>query len=118
MANLSSSVERSDDAVFRALADPTRRAILARLAHGEASVSSLAEPVGLTLGTVSKHVSVLETAHLISREKRGRTTYCRLRPARLRAAAEWLAALERDWMGRLDRLAAVLEAEAPLDRQP
>lgn len=118
MANLSPTVECLDDTVFRALADPTRRAILAHLAQGEASVSALAAPVGRTLGTISKHVSVLESARLVAREKRGRTTYCRLRPARLRAAAEWLAALEHDWAHRLDRLAAVLDVEPSLDPQP
>jgi DNA-binding transcriptional ArsR family regulator len=89
---------------FAALADPTRRAILARLAQGEATVNQLAQPFPITLQAVSKHLKVLERAGLIAR---GRTA--QLRPSRiqgdpLREAADWLAGYRGVWEGRLDRL--------------
>lgn len=109
MRKLSPNQERRSDPLFRALADPSRRRILQRLARGEASVSDLAAPLDLSLGSVSRHVAHLEDAGVVVREKRGRTTYCRLDPVPLRRAAGWLVALEAEWAGRLDRLGDLLD---------
>jgi DNA-binding transcriptional ArsR family regulator len=98
--------ERSLDAVFSALADPTRRAIVARLATGEASVSDLAAPFDMSLVAVTKHLRVLEHAGLLDHRKRGRVRYCRLSPAPLRSADDWLARYRAFWQTRLDSLAA------------
>src|SRR6059058_3153841 len=92
------------DRTFAALADHTRRAILARLADGEASVTELAEPFEMTLPAVSKHLKVLERAGLISRGRRAQWRPCRLEPARLKEASEWLEEYRRLWEQRLDRL--------------
>lgn len=97
------------DAVFSALGDPTRRAILARLAAGEASVGDLAAPCEMSLQAVSKHLGVLEGAGLIRRRKAGRVVRCRLEPAPLADAAEWIAATRAFWERRLDALADFLE---------
>ena len=98
--------ERSLDAVFSALSDPTRRAIVARLATGEASVSDLAAPFDMSLVAVTKHLGVLERAGLLQHRKRGRVRYCRLAPAPLRTADDWLARYRVFWQTRLDSLAA------------
>ena len=90
-----------------ALADPTRRAILARLSQGEASVNELAEPFDMTLAAVSKHIKVLEGAGLVERRPAGRTTICRLTPGPLAGAHEWVAFYERFWNQRLDSLEAL-----------
>jgi DNA-binding transcriptional ArsR family regulator len=102
---------RSDPltAVFSALADPTRRAILARLAEGEAAVGELARPFAMSLPAVSKHLSVLTRAGLISREKDGAWRRCRLEPTALEDAAEWIDATRRFWDASLDRLARHLD---------
>ena len=92
------------DLIFQALSDPTRRAILARLGQGAAAVSALAQPTGLALPTVMRHLSVLEAAGLIVTEKAGRARMCRAEPAALAPAADWLAAQRAQWNGRLDRL--------------
>lgn len=97
------------DGVFAALADPTRRAILARLAEGEASVGDLAAPFAMSLPAVSKHLGVLERAGLLAREKDGRVRRCRLEPAPLRGAADWIGAYRRFWTGRFDALARHLD---------
>jgi DNA-binding transcriptional ArsR family regulator len=104
--------ERSLDAVFSALADPTRRAIVARLADGERSVSDLAEPFDISLPAVTKHLRVLEHAGLLHHRKRGRVRYCRLAPAPLRSADDWLARYRVFWEARLDGLAAHFEHPA------
>lgn len=96
-------------ATFAALADPTRRAILARLAEGEASVGELAAPFAMSLPAVSKHLRVLERAQLIRRRKDAQWRRCALRAETLQAAADWLARYERFWTESLDRLAAHLE---------
>jgi DNA-binding transcriptional ArsR family regulator len=83
--------------VFGALADPTRRAILARLADGEATVNELAEPFAMTLPAVSKHLKVLERAGLISRGRQAQWRPCRLEGDPLRAAAEWIHRYRRFW---------------------
>jgi DNA-binding transcriptional ArsR family regulator len=92
------------DATFAALADPTRRAILARLSSGEATVNELAEPFDMTLPGVSKHLKVLERAGLISRGRVAQARPCRLEAAPLREAADWVEGYRRFWEGSFDRL--------------
>lgn len=99
------------DAVFHALSDSTRRAMLRTLSAGERSVGELAAPFSMSLAGVSKHVKVLEGAGLVRREIRGRTHLCRLDAARLAEAQAWLRYYERFWTGRLDALDALLRAE-------
>jgi DNA-binding transcriptional ArsR family regulator len=89
---------------FAALADPTRRAILARLAGGEASVTELAEPFAMSLPAVSKHLKVLENAGLITRTRAAQWRPCRLEAAPLKQATDWLAEYRRFWEGSFDRL--------------
>jgi len=91
-------------ATFAALADPTRRAILARLALGETSVTELAEPFRMSLPAVSKHLKVLERAGLIARGREAQWRPCRLEPGALRDIDEWLEGYRRLWSDRLDRL--------------
>ena len=93
------------DQTFAALSDATRRAIVARLAEGEASLSALADPFDMSLTAVSKHVRVLSDAGLVAVEKRGRTRHCRLQAAPLKDAAEWLAFYRRFWEDQFDALA-------------
>jgi DNA-binding transcriptional ArsR family regulator len=101
---------RDLDRVFATLADPTRRAILARLAQAESlSISALAEPFAIKLPAVMKHLDVLGDAGLITRSKHGRTVEVRLSAAPLRGATEWLRHYERFWSSALDRLAAHAE---------
>ncbi|MGA0544252.1 ArsR/SmtB family transcription factor [Brevundimonas sp. VNH65] len=92
------------DAVFSALADPTRRAILARLTEGEASVSDLAEPFEMSLPAVSKHLKVLERAGLISRGREAQWRPARLEPMALKGASDWLEHYRRFWDRSFDRL--------------
>jgi DNA-binding transcriptional ArsR family regulator len=89
---------------FAALADPTRRAILARLAEGEATVNELAEPFPISVQAVSKHLKVLERAGLIERRRSAQLRPARLRGDRLEDAVGWLEAYRRFWQGRFDRL--------------
>lgn len=89
---------------FAALADPTRRAILARLAEGEASVTDLAEPFEMSLPAVSKHLKVLERAGLIARGKEAQWRPCRLKPAAMKEAADWIEHYRKFWTESLDRL--------------
>jgi DNA-binding transcriptional ArsR family regulator len=98
------------DSVFSALADPTRRAILTRLASGEATVSELAEPFSMTLPAVSKHVKVLERAGLIERGREAQRRPCRLCPDPLREALGWLAGHSEFWEDSFDRLSEHLTA--------
>src|SRR3977135_3981435 len=97
------------DHAFGALSDPTRRAILVRLARGDATVGELAKPFDMSLPAVSRHLKVLEEAALISNERHGKHRRCRLKPEALAAAAEWLDFSERFWRGSLDRLNAHLK---------
>ena len=98
------------DAVFGALADTTRRAIVARLAAGgELSVSALAEPFSVSMPAILKHLGVLDRVGLVHREKRGRTVYCRLEPHTLEDASRWLDETSRFWEASLDRLEDFLE---------
>ncbi|WP_026607401.1 ArsR/SmtB family transcription factor [Methylocapsa acidiphila] len=96
-------------AAFSALADPTRRAILARLAKGEASVGELAAPFSISQPAISKHLKVLEQAGLISRGRMAQSRPCRLEAARLRDLAGWLETYRRFWEGSFDRLDAYLQ---------
>ncbi len=105
-------VERNStslDRVFHALSDPTRRAILQRLATRPRTVGELSEPFNMSLNAVSKHLKALERAGLISREVRGRRHHCQLNPEALANAYEWLAFYERFWNERLDALADLVE---------
>jgi DNA-binding transcriptional ArsR family regulator len=95
-------------ATFSALADPTRRAILARLAVGEASVNELVEPFSLSQPAISKHLKVLERAGLITRGRRAQWRPCMLEAAALKDVADWLEPYRRLWEARLDRLEAHL----------
>ena len=94
---------------LNALADPTRRAILARLSLGEATVNELAEPFAMSLPAVSKHLKVLERARLISRSREKQWRPCRLEPEPLKAVDAWIGAYRKMWEDRLDRLDAYLE---------
>ena len=96
------------DHTFMALADPTRRAILARLAEGEASVNELAKPFAMSLPAVSKHLKVLERAGLISRSRAAQYRPCRLEPEPLKAASDWIERYRQMWEERFDRLDAYL----------
>jgi DNA-binding transcriptional ArsR family regulator len=89
---------------FGALADPTRRAILARLTKGEASVTELAKPFDMTLPAISKHLKVLENAGLITRSRDAQWRPCRLRAQRLEEAADWVGRYREFWEHSLDRL--------------
>jgi DNA-binding transcriptional ArsR family regulator len=98
------------DRTFAALADPTRRALLARLRQTDGlSVSALAEPFAMSLPAVMKHLDVLSDAGLVTRAKSGRTVSCRLRAEPMHEANEWLNRYQRFWSDRLDQLAAFLE---------
>lgn len=92
------------DATFAALADPTRRAILARLAEGEASVNELARPFAMSQPAVSKHLKVLERAGLITRGRQAQRRPCRLRPEALAEANSWLERYRQFWEGNFRRL--------------
>ena len=103
---LNHMVEYDLNQVFQALSYPTRRAIIDRLAKGEATVSHLSRPFSLALAAVSKHLGVLERAGLVTREARGRERVCRINPAALEDAWGWLSFHERFWTDRLDALEA------------
>lgn len=99
------------DAVFQALADPTRRAMLRELADGPHTVGELAAPFAISLAGASKHIQVLQRAGLIQREVQGRVHTCRLDPGPLHEGVEWMRHYERFWTQRLDSLEALLRAE-------
>ena len=105
------------DATFGALSDATRRAILARLAGGDSSVSELAEPFRMSLPAVSKHLRVLEQARLLRREKNGRVHRCRLLPAPLKSAQAWIAFYRQFWNQQLDTLENFLVPLPPTDKK-
>ena len=102
-------IPESLDATFAALADPTRRAILARLAAGEASVTELAAPFEMSQPAISKHLKVLERAGLISRGRDAQRRPCRLVAQPLAVATEWLEGYRRFWEGSFQRLDALLD---------
>jgi DNA-binding transcriptional ArsR family regulator len=97
------------DLAFHALSDPTRRAVVSRLAEGEAPVSALAEPFDMALPSFAQHLKVLEGCGLIASEKRGRSRWCRLVQARFAEAADWMEAERRRGAERLDRLELYLD---------
>lgn len=97
------------DSTFSALSDPTRRAILERLGRNSATISELAEPTGMSLTGLKKHVRILEEAELVSTEKRGRARHCRLGPKRLEDASQWIEDYRRGWEERFDRLEEIVE---------
>ncbi|QEN91311.1 helix-turn-helix transcriptional regulator [Labrys sp. KNU-23] len=100
------------DAVFHALADPTRRAMLRSLAAEPRKVGELAHPFAISLAAASKHIKVLEKAGLVERSVEGRTHTCRLNPRPLHAGLEWMRFYEKLWNQRLDTLDALLIADA------
>ena len=105
--------------IFAALADPTRRALLARLEGEDAlSISALAQPFDVSLPAVMKHLNVLSDAGLVTREKTGRTVSIRLQAEPMSHAMEWLSRYEHFWAERLDRLAAFVEATPDADPDP
>ena len=105
-------VEQRLDATFHALADPTRRGMLASLALGVRSIGELGEPYRMTFAGASKHVKVLEGAGLIERRKAGRRQICSLKAAPLAEAEQWLRQWEQFWTVRLDRLQALVEGNS------
>jgi DNA-binding transcriptional ArsR family regulator len=105
------------DATFAALADPTRRAILARLAAGDASVAELARPFAMSQPAVSKHLRVLERAGLVSRRRQAQRRPRRLEPRPLAEATRWLERYRRYWEGNFQRLDAVLDELKTIDRK-
>lgn len=107
--NLMVQYQPTLDRTFSALSDPTRRDVLERLGRGPATVGELAEPYGMTLTGMKKHVRVLEEAGLVSTEKAGRARECRLGPGRLEDATRWIEEYRRDWERRLDRLEGHIE---------
>lgn len=106
------------DAVFAALADPTRRAILARLAEGDASVNELAEPFALSQPAISKHLKVLENAGLLSRSRDAQRRPRRLEAKPLAEAAEWMERYRAFWEGRYQRLDSLLETLVAAEKKP
>lgn len=109
MPNHTPSETHSLDRGFHALADATRRAVIARLSRGEASVAELAAPHDMALPSFLQHVRVLEAAGLIRTEKKGRVRTCRLEAERLAALEQWITQYEAAWRGRLDRLGDFLD---------
>jgi DNA-binding transcriptional ArsR family regulator len=104
------------DRTFSALADPTRRDILDRLALGPASISELAAPIGMSLPGVLKHVRLLEEANLVRTEKRGRSRECSLGPGRMEDAVDWIERYRTQWEQRLDRLGEIVERRKGAER--
>jgi len=105
------------DRTFHALADPARRAMVLRLASGEASVSELAVPLDMSLPAVVQHLAVLSDAGLVTSTKVGRVRTCRLEPQALAAAERWIADRRALWSGRLDTLGRYLEETKPNGRK-
>lgn len=104
-------VDERLSATFAALSDPTRRGMLAALMHGEKSVGELAAPCRMSFAGAAKHAAVLARAGLIERRKVGRQYLCRLKPARLKEASDWLQKWQRFWNARLDALEAALKED-------
>ena len=105
MTNNSAALDR----VFHALADPTRRAIVARLCRGPASVSELAKPLSMALPTVLQHLQVLEASRLIRSEKAGRVRTCHLEPIAFASIEHWIGRRRSVWEARLDRMEAYIK---------
>jgi DNA-binding transcriptional ArsR family regulator len=109
---------QSLDATFAALSDPTRRAIVARLARGGAAAGELAQPFAMSLPGFMKHVAILERAGLVAREKQGRVVHCTLRPQALKPATDWLDRYRKFWDERLDALERFLDQPETPTWQP
>jgi DNA-binding transcriptional ArsR family regulator len=103
--------------VFAALADPTRRAIIARLAAGEATVLEIAKPFEITQPSVSKHLKVLERVGLISRSRSAQMRPCRLNPAPLQEVARWVGSYRKLWEESFDRLETLLQSPPPQQKR-
>jgi DNA-binding transcriptional ArsR family regulator len=110
-------VDNRLDTVFHALADPTRRGMLASLALGEKSIGELAEPYKMSLAGASKHVKVLEDAGLLARRRVGRTHLITLEARPLEEAERWLRQWEKFWTVRLDRLEAIIERDKDKEKK-
>lgn len=106
------------DLVFQALADPTRRVMVERLARGPASVSELARPFAMSLPAVVQHLKLLEASGLVRSEKAGRVRTCRIEPAVLQQVEDWIAGRRASWEHRLDRLAGHLGEHEPEGERP
>lgn len=106
------------DRVFHALADPSRRLIVERLARGPASVSELARPLTMSLPGVLQHLQVLEACSLVASEKAGRVRTCRIEPGTLRQVEQWVTHQRTTWEQRLDRLGDYLAQDQPEGNQP
>ena len=113
-----SVMQTTQDQTWTALADPTRRAILQRLAQGDARVTELADPFEISLNAVSKHIQLLERADLVRRRRAGRDHILSLNPHPLAAAATWIAEQRAAWAARLDTLEALLRAEDEAQAKP
>jgi DNA-binding transcriptional ArsR family regulator len=105
------------DAVFAALADPTRRSIIESLGHGEARVTELAEPFAMSLNAVSKHIRVLETSGLVQRRKSGRDHFLSINPRSLDDVETWIAFVRRFWNQRLDAMERLVKQLQREDRK-
>ena len=105
------------DAMFQALADPSRRSMIERLSRGPASVTQLAEPLAMSMPAVMQHLTVLEASGIIRTSKTGRVRSCELAPAALTAAEAWIQDRRLVWEQRLDRLAVVLDEEMAARRR-
>lgn len=107
------------DLMFQALGDPSRRVMVERLSRGPASVSELAEPLAMSLSAVVQHLQVLEASGLVRSEKQGRVRTCRIEPAALKTAEQWIIERRASWERRLDRLGDYLaeESAAPEKRR-
>ena len=101
------------DLMFQALADPTRRAMVERLGQGPASVSELARPLAMSMPAVMQHLQMLEASGLVRSEKTGRVRTCRIEPAALSLAEQWINARRIDWQRKLDRLGDSLDQPEP-----
>jgi DNA-binding transcriptional ArsR family regulator len=106
------------DRTFQALADKSRRSMVERLTLGSASVSELAEPLAMSLAAVVQHVQVLEACGVVKTEKVGRTRMCRIEPAAITAAEQWITDRRRGWEARLDRLGDLLHDAATSEEEP
>jgi DNA-binding transcriptional ArsR family regulator len=115
MNNLLPNTSVSLDKTFAALADPTRRAIITRLAKGSATVNEIAAPYDISLPAISKHLKVLEKAGLLNRRKEGRIYHCSLNADPLKGASSWLDFYQQFWEDQLDALAEFIEASTSKD---
>lgn len=106
------------DATFSALADPTRRAIVARLAQGSATVNELAEPFDISLPAISRHLKVLENASLIRREVEAQKRRCYLRADTLKDASDWIEKTRAFWLQRFDALESYLDTTRKTEEKP